>query len=143
MRELRVVYRRLTSTNDIPARAIGGPSDAASALAAVLAAEATEVFGILCLDTKKRVLWWHEVARGSLDHVEVCPHEIFKAALLVNAACLVLAHNHPSGDPEPSPEDMVLTERIRRAGELLGVEVVDHVVLGDDRYCSFRETGRL
>ena len=143
MRELRVVYRRLTSLNDNPTHAIGGPRDAVSVLAEVLGDEATEVFGILCLDTKKRVIGWHEVARGSLDRVDVCPREIFKAALLVNAACVVLGHNHPSGDPEPSPDDVALTDRIRHAGELLGVEVVDHIVVGQDRYCSFRETGRL
>jgi DNA repair protein RadC len=67
---------------------------------------------------------------------------VFKAALLANAAAIILAHNHPSGDPTPSPEDAVVTTRLRSAGTLLGVEVLDHVVIGDGRYVSFRETGR-
>jgi DNA repair protein RadC len=67
---------------------------------------------------------------------------VFKAALLANAAAIILAHNHPSGDATPSPDDAVLTRRLRTAGEVMGIEVLDHLVIGDRRYVSFRDTGR-
>jgi DNA repair protein RadC len=67
---------------------------------------------------------------------------VFKAALLANAAAIILAHNHPSGEATPSPDDAVLTRRLRTAGEVMGIEVLDHLVIGDRRYVSFRETGR-
>jgi DNA repair protein RadC len=71
----------------------------------------------------------------------VHPREVFKVAMLANAACVVLAHNHPSGDPTPSPDDVALTDRLVRAGELLGVKVLDHLILGDEAYYSFKEKG--
>ena len=73
----------------------------------------------------------------------VHPREVFKAALLANAASIVLAHNHPSGDPAPSPDDVALTRRLVDAGRLLGVEVLDHIVIGEGRYVSVRELGWL
>ena len=105
--------------------------------------EPGEVFAILCLSTKHRVIAYHEVSRGSLDSTLVHPREVFKAALLANAAAIVLAHNHPSGDPTPSPDDMTLTRRLVDAGRLLGVDVLDHIVIGDGRHVSFRERGWL
>jgi len=71
------------------------------------------------------------------------PREVFKAALLANAAAIILTHNHPSGDPTPSADDMALTRRLAEAGTLIGVEVLDHIIVGDGRYFSFREGGRL
>ena len=68
---------------------------------------------------------------------------MFKAALLANAAAIILAHNHPSGDPTPSADDVALTQRLRAAGDLLGIDVLDHVVIGDGHYSSFKELGRL
>lgn len=73
----------------------------------------------------------------------VHPREVFKAAILANAAALILVHNHPSGDPEPSAEDRAITERLKQAGELLGIRVLDHVVIGDDKFRSFAEEGLL
>ena len=69
--------------------------------------------------------------------------QVFKAAILANAAAIVLAHNHPSGDPAPSPDDTALTRRLVEAGKLIGVDVLDHIVIGDGRYVSFRERGWL
>ena len=68
---------------------------------------------------------------------------MFKAALLANAAAIVLTHNHPSGDPTPSADDIAVTQRLRSAGELLGIDVLDHVVIGDGQYSSFKALGRL
>ena len=101
------------------------------------------MFGILCLSTKQHFIAWHEVSRGSLDTAHVHPREVFKAALLVNAAGIVGAHNHPSGDPSPSPDDSELTRRLAAAGELMCVPLIDHVIVGDGRYYSFKEGGTL
>lgn len=76
--------------------------------------------------------------------ITIQPRDVFKAAILVNAAGIIVAHNHPSGDPTPSPDDRALTTRLRAAGQLLGVAVIDHIVVGHEgRYCSFRECGLL
>lgn len=145
VKELALVYR---TRLDLPAfdayQSLAAPREVASFLIPILEHEATEVFGILCLSTKHHFIAWHEVSRGSLDIAHVHPREVFKAALLVNAACIVGAHNHPSGDPVPSPDDLALTHRLVAAGELMGVPLIDHIVVGHDgRYFSFKETGGL
>ena len=124
-------------------RVIRSAADAAPALLALLEHESNEVFVMLCLSTKCRVIAYHEVSRGTLDATLVHPREVFKAALLSNAACLVLAHNHPSGDPTPSPDDQHLTHRLADAGRLLGITVVDHLIVGEGRWFSFRDAGLL
>ena len=86
---------------------------------------------------------FHEVSRGTLDTTLVHPREVFKAALLANSSAIILCHNHPSGDPCPSPDDVHLTRRLVDAGTLLGVDVLDHIIVGDGRYYSFKEAGRL
>ncbi len=98
-----------------------------------------EMFVVLLLDGKNQVIGFNVVSVGSLTAALVHPREVFKPAILVNAAALVLAHNHPSGDPEPSPEDIAITRRLKEAGELLGIKIVDHVVIGDGRFSSFAE----
>jgi DNA repair protein RadC len=80
---------------------------------------------------------------GSLDGASAQPREVFRQALMASAAAVVLFHNHPSGDPQPSGEDVGLTRRMVAAGVLLGIGVIDHVVLGDGRYCSLKESGYL
>jgi RadC-like JAB domain len=90
------------------------------------------------------MLCYHEVSRGVLDASLVHPREIFKPAVLSNAAAIVIGHNHPSGDPTPSHDDLELTARLVKAGQLLGIEVLDHIIIGHDgRYCSLRELGQL
>lgn len=102
-----------------------------------------EHFGILLLDTKHRVLRSTVLSIGTLDASIVHPREVFREAVACGAAALVLFHNHPSGDPEPSHDDTRLTERLVAAGMLMGIEVLDHVILGDARYFSYRERGTL
>src|SRR5205823_12836282 len=102
-------------------RAISRPSDAATALMAVLQDEPTEVFAILCLTTKHRVIAYHEVSRGTIDSTLVHPREVFTGALLAHAAAIIAVHVHPSGDPTPSTDDLEVTRRIAAAGELLGI----------------------
>lgn len=90
----------------------------------------TEVFWCMALDGKHRVLGLHEVSVGTLSSSLVHPREIFRFAIQAGAAAIVVAHNHPSGDPEPSPEDIAVTQRIEQAGKLLGIPLLDHVVVG-------------
>ena len=102
-----------------------------------------EQFGVMLLDTKRRVLRSTVLSIGTLDASIVHPREIFREAVAGGAAAIVLFHNHPSGDPEPSREDTRLTERLVAAGVLMGIDVLDHVILGDARYYSYREKGTL
>jgi DNA repair protein RadC len=142
LRELTIRYAVRKDHDGQPVvvgRALGRPSEAAAALMALLQDEPAEVFAILCLTTKHRVIAYHEVARGRLDSVLVSPRDVFKAALLANAAAIVAGHNHPSGDPTPSPEDLDVTRRIAAAGDVLGIPVLDHIIVGDGRYYSFKE----
>ena len=101
-----------------------------------------EQFGVLSLDTKHRVLRASVLSIGTLDASIVHPREVFREAMTAGAAALVLFHNHPSGDPEPSEDDVRLTERLAAAGILMGIDVLDHVILADVRYYSFREHRR-
>ena len=100
-----------------------------------------EQFGVVLLDTKHRVLRSTILSVGTLDASIVHPREIFREAVAGGAAAIVLFHNHPSGDPEPSREDTRLTDRLIAAGALMGIDVIDHVILGDARYFSYREKG--
>ena len=100
-----------------------------------------EQFGVLLLDTKHRVLRTLVLSVGTLDASIVHPREVFGAAAVAGAAALVLFHNHPSGDPKPSQDDVQLTRRLAAAGVLMGIDVIDHVILADVRYYSFKEEG--
>ena len=142
LRELTIRYSVKADVTGQPVvigRTLSTPAASAAALAALLQDEPGEVFAILCLSTKHRVIAYHEVSRGTLDATLVHPREVFKAALLSNAASIILTHNHPSGDPTPSPDDHQLTRRLVDAGRLIGVEVLDHIIVGDGRYYSFKE----
>jgi DNA repair protein RadC len=101
-----------------------------------------EHFGVLLLDTKHRVVRATVLSIGTLDASIVHPREVFREAVSVGAALIVLFHNHPSGDPEPSVDDVELTNRIVAAGVLMGIHVIDHVILAETRYYSFREQSR-
>ena len=98
-----------------------------------------EHFLVIGLDAKHAVTGINTVSIGSLTMSIVHPREVFKPLLLMNASAVLLAHNHPSGDPTPSQEDRALTRRLKEGGELLGITVLDHVVLGGDRYYSFAD----
>lgn len=95
------------------------------------------------LDTKHRLLRIVTVSIGSLDHTFMAPREVFRDALLANAAAIVVAHNHPSGDPEPSRDDELVTRRLVRAGELVGIEVLDHLVTGGLDWISLARRGHV
>lgn len=103
--------------------------------------EAQEVFGILILNTKNKIVAAHEVSRGTLNSSMVHPREVFKPAVLHNAAGIICFHNHPSGDPDPSQDDIAITKRLVKAGEIMGIRILDHIIVGDGRYVSLREIG--
>lgn len=98
-----------------------------------------EQFVICGLDAKHRIIGLNVVSVGSLTLSIVHPREVFKPLILMNACAAICAHNHPSGDPDPSSEDRILTARLRQAGELLGIALLDHIILGDDRTYSFAD----
>jgi len=102
-----------------------------------------EHFLMLALDGKNRVLGFEIVSIGTLTASLVHPREVFKAAILANAAAIIVAHNHPSGDPTPSGEDLAITQRLKQAGELLGIALLDHVILGHESYHSLADAGEL
>ena len=119
------------------------PRQLATYLLPQYGAVAVEQFGIVMLDTKHRVIRVRIVSVGSLDTTVVHPREVFREAASASAAAIVLFHNHPSGDPSPSPDDLVLTTRMVNAGDIMGIDVVDHLILADQRYFSLVEAGRL
>jgi DNA repair protein RadC len=102
-----------------------------------------EQFGIVLLDTKHRLLQVRLVSTGSLDSTVAHPREVFREAIAGRAAAIVLFHNHPSGDPRPSADDTALTVRLVDAGQVVGIDVLDHLILADQRYYSFMEAGQL
>ena len=117
--------------------------DAAQLLLPQFGALPVEHFGVLLLDTKHRVTRTTLVSVGSLDASIVHPREVFRAAAIAGAAAIVLFHNHPSGDPSPSDDDIALTRRLVRAGDLMGNTVLDHIIVAENRYASLRERGDL
>ncbi|MDE2020633.1 MAG: JAB domain-containing protein [Patescibacteria group bacterium] len=102
-----------------------------------------ECFWRIDLDSRNGVLGWELVSMGTLNASLVHPREVFTGALLNKAAGIIIAHNHPSGETNPSPEDKDTTRRLCKAGEILGVALQDHLVIGNGKYFSFKETGLL
>jgi DNA repair protein RadC len=122
---------------------IRSPREAAAYLIPTFGSRAAEQFGIVLLDSKHRVIRTTVVALGTLNTTVVEPRDVFREAVAGRAAAIVVFHNHPSGDPTPSAADVELTRRLAAAGALMGVDLVDHIVLADVRYCSFKEMGQL
>lgn len=102
-----------------------------------------EHFVLLCLNNKNRLEGFKVISTGSLTSALVHPREVYHAAITLRAAAVVFIHNHPSGEPMPSPEDLEITRRLKEVGEVLGVRVLDHVIIGYDRYYSFSDRGTL
>ncbi len=100
-----------------------------------------EYFLILLLDGKNRILREVQISEGSLNQSIVHPREVFNPAVRESAAAVILVHNHPSGDPTPSREDLDISRRLKEAGDLLGIRVLDHIIIGDNAYKSFVEQG--
>ena len=118
-------------------------SEAAYSFFDGIAALDREAFYCVHLDVRHTVLSCEEVSRGTLVGSLVHPREVYKAAILANAASIVVAHNHPSGDPTPSAEDYAVTRRLRQAGDVLGIPLLDSLVIGRGTYYSLRDHGEL
>lgn len=102
-----------------------------------------EEFWIITLNSKNRIINRHTVSVGSLTGTIVHPREVFKPAILDNAAALIAAHNHPSEDPNPSSEDQDITEMLIKAGDIMKIPVIDHIIIGGNSYYSFQENGKI
>ena len=135
--------RRTLARPSVDRPQLGSPQVAAGYLLPGYGAGAVERFGVVLLDTKHRVLRTAVLSVGTLDASLVHPREVFRLAASGGAAAIVLFHNHPSGDPSPSSDDVSLTARLVEAGVVMGISVLDHLVLADTRYYSFKESGRL
>ena len=122
---------------------ITSPEEAAELLVPLLQDLDREHAVTLNLDVKHRLIATTTVSIGSVDHTFMSPREVFRDALLHGAGAIVIAHNHPSGDAEPSRDDERLTRRLGQAGEVLGIEVLDHIVIGHDRWVSLARRGAL
>ncbi|MCA9604445.1 MAG: DNA repair protein RadC [Myxococcales bacterium] len=132
----RVVERPLTRRTRI-----GSSRDVDAAYRPRLADLDQELFCAVALDAKSRPVREIEIARGGLSACAVAPADVFRALIREAAASVIVVHNHPSGEPTPSAEDVALTERLARAGELLGIRLLDHVVIGREGYFSFLDAG--
>lgn len=127
---------------------IGSPDDASEIVYDFIGEDDREVFLVICLNTKNKVIAVHRAHVGSINSSIVHPREVFKSAFLNNSASLIVAHNHPSGDPSPSQEDIHVTKRLCEAGKILGIEILDHIVVGEKRngrinFVSLKEKGYL
>jgi DNA repair protein RadC len=119
------------------------PRQLAAYLLPLYGSRAVEQFGIVLLDSKHRVIHVSVLSTGTLDQTVVHPREVFREASCASAAAIALFHNHPSGDPTPSADDLALTARLVSAGDIMGIAVIDHVILADERYLSLLEAGHL
>ncbi len=121
-----------------PQPILKSPEDVAAEVRGQLKGKKKEHFLVLCLDTRNRLIDRKLVSMGSLDTSIVHPREVFREAISSCAASVIFAHNHPSGDPEPSKEDIELTQRLAKAGEVLGIDVLDHIIVGDNCFVSLK-----
>jgi DNA repair protein RadC len=146
-KQIKAVYETLTVKEDITSYLKTGQRYTApqqvSDTFQFLIKETKEQFITLHLDGKNRIICMDIVSIGSLNQSIVHPREVFKTACLSNAAALILIHQHPTGDPSPSSEDIAITRRLKESGELLGIKVLDHIIIGDGEYLSFVERGLL
>lgn len=133
--------RRLAEAPFRPGAAVRGSRDVARLVRDSARGMRRESFFAMLLDARHRVLTFHVVSTGAIDAAPVHPREVFSPAIRDGAGAVVVAHNHPTGDPTPSAEDRLVTTRLREVGELIGIPLLDHLVVGAERYYSFAEEG--
>jgi DNA repair protein RadC len=124
-------------------RPLKTPEDIVNEVQAKLIDKKKEIFLAVLLDTRNKLIKTEEISVGSLDSSIVHPREVFKAAISASASSVAFVHNHPSGDTEPSDEDIALTKRLCQAGEIVGIEVLDHIIIGGKNFTSFKRQGRM
>ena len=135
--------RRLSQAAAARIEVVHGPEDAAHYAMPRFRFEQREHFAVLLLNTKNHILGMPEISVGSLSASVVHPREVFREAINYAAAAMILLHHHPSGDPSPSREDIAVTSRLVKAGKIMDIEVLDHIILGDQRFLSLKEKGFL
>ncbi|AFQ46021.1 RadC family protein [Desulfosporosinus meridiei] len=135
--------RRSVSVDPLSRPVVNSPQDVAHIVMEEMRYLDREHFRVVSLSTKNHVLGISSVSIGSLNSSLVHPRECFKEAIRRNSNAIILLHNHPSGDPTPSQEDIEVTRRLADGGKILGIEVLDHVIIGDNRYISLKERGIL
>lgn len=133
--------KRLTRQSLGPKPVIRSPKDAADLILAEMSYLDREHFRVINLNTKNQVMFIDTVSVGTLNASVVHPREVFKLPIKRSAASLILVHNHPSGNTEPSREDLNITKRLREAGSILGIEIIDHLIVGQNNYLSMKEKG--
>jgi DNA repair protein RadC len=150
MKSIKEIYVRarrvpLASSGEAAySKTVKSPDDVASLCRKLMEDHDTEIFLVFMLDIKNRVTGYFEAGRGGVGQCPVDPMLVFRAAVVQGAAAIIVAHNHPTGDPTPSADDIALTKRLVSGGELLGVHVLDHLIIGsDDLTESFAEKGLL
>lgn len=131
------------STIHYPQRTVRSPEDAYKLVKDFLSEADREVFIVVALCTKNTPMMINVCHVGSLNSSLVHPREVFKAAILSNAASIIIAHNHPSQDTTPSREDIEVTKRLVEAGNIIGIDVIDHLIIGGDQFLSFKEKGHM
>lgn len=137
------IARRLESFNEDAKPKINSPEDVYRLIYPNLRGQKKEMFIELCLDTKNQIIKEDTISIGSLNANVVHPREVFKTALAQSAAHIIVAHNHPSGDPTPSKEDIEITRKLVETGKIMGIDVLDHVIIGDGRHFSMKEAGHI
>lgn len=140
---LAEMAKRFQSFRSGDAFRIGAPEDVAALLMVELRQFKQEVLRVLLLNTKNIVIGSFNASLGSVNSSIVHPREVFKEAIRKSATSIILVHNHPSGDPTPSQEDIAATQRIKEAGQLMGIELLDHIIIGDGTFISLREKNLL
>ena len=133
------IGKRLSYDEAVPKLKITEPSTIANLYMDDMRYLQKEHFKILLLDTKNQIISTEEISIGTLNASIVHPRDVFKIAIKRNANAIILLHNHPSGDPTPSNEDINITNRLVDVGKLIGIKVLDHIIIGDNRYMSFKE----
>ena len=135
--------KRIAKAKHVKLDPILSPSDCVSFLSAEMKHLTQEHFVVLFLDTKNYIIGKKTIFIGSLNKAIVHPREVFKEAIKRSSASVICAHNHPSGDPTPSQQDIQLTHRLYEAGELIGIKLLDHLIIGDEQFTSLKEKGYL
>lgn len=137
------IARRLESFNEDEKPKINSPEDVYRRMYPKMREHKKEMFIELCLNTKNRIIREEIISIGSLNANIVHPREVFKLALAESAAHIIVAHNHPSGDPTPSREDIEITKKLAETGNIIGITILDHVIIGDGRHFSMKEAGHI
>ncbi|MCC3144222.1 DNA repair protein RadC [Halanaerobium sp. Z-7514] len=131
--------KRIASIKNYKKDLVSNPAQAAELLTSEMRFLKQEVLRTILLDVKNRVIAVPEISKGGLSSSIVHPREVFKEAIRRSSAAVILVHNHPSGDPKPSADDINITKKLQKAGEIIGIKVIDHIIIAGDKFLSFKE----